>query len=842
MNSGRFLACLGLLVAAACGTSGSTTTDATTADSAAVDAGVVSDAEAADAAADVTPDVGGPCANPGLCDDGNPCTVDTCLPALGCKNATKVCADDDPCTIDACDLNSGDCTHTADPCDDGNACTTGSCKAGQGCLFTVVDCSDGDGCTSDGCAPATGCTNAPLDCDDGQTCTQDSCDPKQGCVHDKPAGAKCCQNAADCDDGNPCVVHACQAGVCQNQAIAGCCAANADCNDQNACTADTCNTATGLCGYSYQPGANCCATDADCNDKLECTFDKCVANSCSHEAVCCKADGDCGVANACASYSCAAVGCVATGKAGDACCSPDLKSTGFEVGDPWLPATYASLSAQWSVATDEAHLGKQSLRLAPTLAPVTNAGPTAIVRFPEVALPQGVSVSLGFWHRGQDAGLLKVRLVTPAGTWLVWQNTPQPNWQQGKINLTGLAARPSSAKLRLQFEGSPGGKVWLDDVAITSTCAPVGCTIDAQCNDGVGATVDKCATTPGGKVCTYAPEQKYCESAKECDDGNICTFEICSANKCINSKIANCCNTVADCDDKNVCTIDGCVNANCTFEKKPKGTCCNTAADCDDGNVCSLDQCPGVGLACAHTQTDANCCSTVKDCDDKDKCTQDVCAGNQCGHSPICCATAADCVLQNPVCQKADCAGGFCQISKTNAAGCCEPEVYTTDLESALPDWLTLQNGAPDVKWQLVSGKQAHGGKGALWYGDLAKGHFDNGQPNKGSIVLKPVGLPKGETIELSFWLWMQTEPGTYDDFFVTVQPAGGAPKELWRKSESPEFQMATWSAIKLDLKEFAGQTVTINLSFDTVDTIANTTEGVYVDDLLLKRSCTGSP
>ena len=198
------------------------------------------------------------------------------------------------------------------------------------------------------------------------------------------------------------------------------------------------------------------------------------------------------------------------------------------------------------------------------------------MRFPEVALPQGVASSLTFWHRGQDAGLLKLRLVTPAGTWLVWQNTPQPTWQQGKIILTGLAARPASSQLRLQFEGSLGGKVWLDDVAITSTCAPTVCAADVQCNDGLAATVDKCVSGPTGKVCTYLPESKYCEQAKDCDDGNVCTFEICSGNKCINSKIANCCNTVADCDDKNVCTIDGCVNANCTFEPKPKGTCCNT--------------------------------------------------------------------------------------------------------------------------------------------------------------------------------------------------------------------------------------------------------------------------
>ncbi len=66
---------------------------------------------------------GEPC--PMGCDDGNPCTTDTCDPSSGCRfeNNSLACADDgDPCTNDVCSAgvcthpSSGACSPTASPC------------------------------------------------------------------------------------------------------------------------------------------------------------------------------------------------------------------------------------------------------------------------------------------------------------------------------------------------------------------------------------------------------------------------------------------------------------------------------------------------------------------------------------------------------------------------------------------------------------------------------------------------------------------------------------------------------------------------------------------------------
>ena len=98
-----------------------------------------------------------PCAGgPTACDDANPCTDDTCHPALGCVHPPN-----------------------SNPCDDGNSCTVGDACAGGYCVGgPPQNCNDGNPCTDDVCDPVVGCvaTNNTSPCDDGNVCTQsDTC-------------------------------------------------------------------------------------------------------------------------------------------------------------------------------------------------------------------------------------------------------------------------------------------------------------------------------------------------------------------------------------------------------------------------------------------------------------------------------------------------------------------------------------------------------------------------------------------------------------------------------------------------------------------------------------------
>ena len=81
-------------------------------------------------------------------------------------------------------------------CDDGNPCTTDSCNPQSGCEFTAndLDCDDGNACTEDDVCSGGWCAGSPLVCDDDNICTQDGCNPESGCVNTSVAG--------DCDDGD----------------------------------------------------------------------------------------------------------------------------------------------------------------------------------------------------------------------------------------------------------------------------------------------------------------------------------------------------------------------------------------------------------------------------------------------------------------------------------------------------------------------------------------------------------------------------------------------------------------------------------------------------------------
>ena len=301
---------------------------------------------------------------PVACNDGNPCTDDSCDPATGCTSADNAaacndgnactagdgcaagacvggaavsCDDGNPCTDDACDPATG-CVNTANSaaCDDGNACTAGdTCAAGACVGGGAVACDDGNLCTDDGCEPTTGCVStnntaacddgnactaddtcsnggcsgAAITCDDGDQCTNDSCDSATGCVAETHNGP--------CDDGDACTTgDMCWNGACQAKPV--------DCDDGDQCTVDSCDSATG-CASEPHTGP--------CDDGNACTTgDMCWNGSCEAKPVVCD-DG-----NGCTDDSCApATGCVFTDNSatcddGDACTAGDSCAAGACAG------------------------------------------------------------------------------------------------------------------------------------------------------------------------------------------------------------------------------------------------------------------------------------------------------------------------------------------------------------------------------------------------------------------------------------------------------------------------------------------------------------------------------
>jgi len=283
------------------------------------------------------------CATTAVCDDGNSCTIDTCLepdqcqhgPVLAktacndgdgcttkdycadstCQGAPVVCPpDSNACTVAKCEASKG-CTQVAiaGPCDDKNPCTkldacvSGSCVGGQ-----ALDCNDNDTCTDDVCVASLGCVH-PLaaGCNDANSCTADSCTLAAGCAHEDLFEGAACEDGDSCTVWDFCSFAAADKLICLGGPAP-------TCDDGNVCTKDSC-AAPGGCAHTANNGA--CDDFDPCTGPDLCAGDYCIgglAKICADDGNACTVDYCVSMAPAGmpAGATVAADGCVHQGIAG----------------------------------------------------------------------------------------------------------------------------------------------------------------------------------------------------------------------------------------------------------------------------------------------------------------------------------------------------------------------------------------------------------------------------------------------------------------------------------------------------------------------------------------------
>ena len=255
----------------------------------------------------------GECVSGGIlnCDDGNPCTADSCAPQAGCQHqpTSGDCDDGNSCTLNE-QCGNGLCVASAMlVCDDNNVCTTDSCNPQSGCIhdFNNAPCNDADICTiNEVCQGGECLSNEVLACDDQNPCTDDSCAPDSGCVHTPNNAA--CADASLCTTGDHCA-----GGECVTTGIL-------TCDDAKLCTNDNCDPVLG-CVYS--------ANNLACDDGNVCTEDdQCVGGECAPgQAIQCPDD-----ANTCTVESCdPESGCLHTPSPN--CCGNGITEGGEECDD-----------------------------------------------------------------------------------------------------------------------------------------------------------------------------------------------------------------------------------------------------------------------------------------------------------------------------------------------------------------------------------------------------------------------------------------------------------------------------------------------------------------------------
>ena len=601
----------------------------------------------------------GHCLGQGLaCDDGNPCTVDSCSDE-GCAHQVLdlvACNDQDSCTQqDLC--HNGVCQGEQIDCQGGAPCAKGKCQAETGlCVYTHLDggsCDDGNSCTQEDRCQEGVCVGGPfLACDDGNPCTTDSCDAQNGCSY-LPADLPC-------EDGNPCTQgDGCSQGICFPGDAK-------NCQDGNPCTSDFCDLTTGQClheaaAWTCDDGNACTTKDScqagqclgepiNCDDGNPCTAEICnVGEGCVYTPI----GAPCDDANPCTLGDLCQGGSCAPGPGKPNCddgnpCSDDFcdVDTGLCIHSPNLAAC-----DDGNLCTTGDHCAAGQCQPGDTGA-CQCASDADCLPFDDGNACNGVVYcAVEVWP--PKCAIYPGSVVDCSGIF----DTP----------CRKAKCQPASGLCLLTDvpDGSPcddGNPCTSADQCMAGLCDAPGM---VDCNDSNPCTADACEP---GSGCVYAANSLPCDDSnlctlgdlcvggncigvpKHCEDGNPCTAGVCQPENglCVFPEVPGSCN------DNNPCTVaDHCV----------AGVCIGSPTDCDDSNPCTTDACDGPN-GCVHTIVGGSC-EDGNACTGLDQCVDGKCKG-----------IAIVCKDQNP-CTDDICDPAVGCLHPANAASCSDGDLCT---------------------------------------------------------------------------------------------------------------------------------------------------------------------
>lgn len=675
-----------------------------------------------------------------------------------------------------------------------------------------------------------------------------------------------CMSDEMCEDGDFCTVDKCVSGTCLHQAK--------NCNDGNLCTVDDCDAETGQC--SHLP--------TECDDANPCTMDSCMPT----------------------------VGCQ-NAPIQDCCPGTVVLEEKFEGELTWpvkVEFSPEDPAATWQLSTARAHDGVQSLYFGNVDLKSYDLGERvrAYVDSPQVTLPpdRGTQVSFWLWLEAEatvNYDTFTVYLVTDKETFPVFGK--KAAFQMKKWTLVTLdlqAFKGKKGKVRFLFDSIDGSDneyegAYIDGFQVMEMCPDKPCKTKVECSDNVACTEGKCVA---GK-CEYTVETDCCMSLvdcldedpctieackdnacaptvltppyccyveSDCDDGNICTNDVCDPSGiCLHppSQAPGCCKVDADCDDGNPCTDNKCNpdDASCYFPNNTKpcddkdkctqndvckdGACGGSPVTCNDGNFCTQDLCdPGTGcyypgIPPGQSCDDLNpctagdvcitgkclgewidgCCLADKDCDDGDKCTIDKCTNNVCQHVNTCCFSDEECDDFDDVCTVDKCVDGACVYTPTGVEGCCAPILFRDDFSSD-------KGWEYGMEWQRGSAKQS---------GGQSYGHPDPADDHTGSDDNYVAGVAIGgnasqqlhdfywltspiinaqftQNLYLGFWRWLNSDYLPFMQNRVEVFD-GSKWVTLWQSEGSGSNpQDVAWTFVKYDITPYANAQLRVRFGF----------------------------
>jgi len=159
--------------------------------------------------------------------------------------------------------------------------------------------------------------------------------------------------------------------------------------------------------------------------------------------------------------------------------------------------------------------------------------------------------------------------------------------------------------------------------------------------------------------------------------------------------------------------------------------------------------------------------------------------------------------------------------------------LFSEDFESGLNGWTS------DGLWHLTNQLRSNSPTFSFAYndGNTAGPQYETGAANSGRLVSPPIDLTFSNAAILSFAHWYQTESSdsTWDLKFIDVSTDSGV---TWQTEHlvltGINAVMSTWQTSTVDLSSYVGGSIQLRFHFNTVDAVANTFEGWYIDDVAI--------
>jgi hypothetical protein len=177
-----------------------------------------------------------------------------------------------------------------------------------------------------------------------------------------------------------------------------------------------------------------------------------------------------------------------------------------------------------------------------------------------------------------------------------------------------------------------------------------------------------------------------------------------------------------------------------------------------------------------------------------------------------------------------------CSVTVQNGGG--SVDLFDDDMESGGSNWTATGLWAMAQSGSCAT--PAYASAVSAWYfGQSASCNYKTGSATKGTLTSRAIsGVTAASKLSFKFWRGVESHSGGgYDKTLVQVSLDGASSwKTVWSRDCKDASGKAWKSSGAISLAEFAGKSIRVRFSFDSVDDYANDHVGWMIDDVLVSR------